>query len=94
MTSPANKPSHPGTIITYCLLITNTGDSFLSGIQVEIPTLDYSMSIEGVFGPRESRSIAYKLPIEATVVATAEATANPTLGKDESEVSMKKLTIF
>jgi hypothetical protein len=82
----------PGTIITYCILITNTGDSYLSGLQIEISTLDYDLAVQGVVGPGESRSVAYTLPIEATIVATAKATANPTLGKDEGRVSKLNLT--
>lgn len=63
------------------MTLTNTGDSHLSGTQLSIASLDYSIAVDGTLAPGESKSIVYKLPIEDTTEAVAAVTSNPTLGK-------------
>ena len=69
----------PGAAVTYCFLVTNTGDTYLSDIDVEDPDLGGTVgTIAGPLAPGDSQLLFQQANISGDLLNEATATGNPT----------------
>jgi len=67
-----------GAPVTYCFVITNTGNTYLSPVTVNDPALGFSTTLNILLPPGGSVTTHVESTISGDLVNTAEATGNPT----------------
>jgi uncharacterized repeat protein (TIGR01451 family) len=81
-----------GTEVVYCFNITNTGNSYLSGLNIVNAELAFTDSSIPILAPGESRMIAVVAKITVNITNVVSVTAKPTLADgtaitEESDVT-------
>jgi hypothetical protein len=74
----------PGTIVTYCFYVVNTGCTHLNGVTITNPNLNFTSSEIGSLKPMESVIVSYTSKISSPLRNEATVKGNPVLpdGKD------------
>ncbi len=68
-----------GVAVTYCFTVTNTGDSFLTSIEVADPDLGITaLAVPGPLAPGDSATVSFATTLDADLVNTATVSADPT----------------
>lgn len=67
-----------GDAVTYCFLVTNTGDTYLGSITIDDTDLGINLTQDVLLAPGESTTIYYDGQINGDLVNTATASGNPT----------------
>jgi|GEM_PF-2128844 len=68
----------PGAPVTYCFVITNTGNTYLSPITVNDPALGFTTNLNVLLAPGDTVTTFVEAAIAGDFVNTAEASGNPT----------------
>lgn len=74
-----------GDEITYCFVVTNTGDTFLSKVSIDDQAINYSIDLPDTLAPNESVVVSYPSTIFGDVINVAVVTATP-VNKDLSPI--------
>ena len=77
------------TDVTYCLNVTNTGDTYLNSILINDIALAFSQPLTKCFAPGASQLIPLPGKVKANLTNTAIVTANPVLqdGTDIADIA-------
>jgi uncharacterized repeat protein (TIGR01451 family) len=78
--------------VTFCFLVTNTGDSYLNITSVVDPILGYSESNLGILAPKESIAVSYPSKIGGNVTNSATVLATPVTPQGKVIPSLKDVT--
>ena len=66
-----------GDEVTYCFVVSNTGEASLSAVTIENPDLDFSQKLDQILGPGESSTVIVETVMSASLVNTATVIGNP-----------------